>query len=234
VYKKKYIYKIDNKVNKKSYIGQSINPSARFRRHLFFNKIENISFAEDVLKYGEDNFSLTILGEYENYNEMEAYYINKFQTIEFGYNVHKGGEEPPVSRGEDSHFSKLSYKEVQEIMTILRDTDVPFIGIAEMYECKEDAVRRINSGQTWTDKDVDYPIRDSIEVLYKEVHKLILQKIFKGDKTLKQISAELGVSYSRVKAINNGQNRKNEDYRYPLQENVDYNKAVSTISLIGE
>lgn len=55
------IYKIQNKINNKIYIGQSVHIERRFQEHCFPSKTSVISKA--IQKYGKDNFTFDIIEE---------------------------------------------------------------------------------------------------------------------------------------------------------------------------
>lgn len=87
------IYKITNKVNGKSYIGQTrYTLEFRWRQHI--HKKDNVYFHNAIHKYGEDNFSKEVLEEceLENLDSREIYYIAKYDTFNNGYNLTIGGE----------------------------------------------------------------------------------------------------------------------------------------------
>ena len=90
---KGYIYKITNKVNGKSYIGQTrYTIEFRWRQHL--HKKDNTYFHNAIKKYGVDNFIVEKLEEcnIEDLNEKEIYYIAKYNTFKDGYNLTIGGD----------------------------------------------------------------------------------------------------------------------------------------------
>lgn len=90
---KGYIYKITNKVNGKSYIGQTrYTIEFRWRQHL--HKKDNTYFHNAIRKYGADNFIVEKLEEcdIEDLNEKEIYYIAKYNTFKAGYNLTIGGD----------------------------------------------------------------------------------------------------------------------------------------------
>lgn len=90
---KGYIYKITNKVNGKSYIGQTrYTIEFRWRQHL--HKKDNTYFHNAIRKYGADNFIIEKLEEcnIEDLNEKEIYYIAKYNTFKDGYNLTIGGD----------------------------------------------------------------------------------------------------------------------------------------------
>jgi len=93
------IYKITNKVNEKSYIGQSVNILKRWVQHLndvVKNDVNNNSLIhKSIRKYGVKQFDFSILwtGEKDLLNEMEIYFIKELNTIKpYGYNMNTGGD----------------------------------------------------------------------------------------------------------------------------------------------
>ena len=103
------IYKIENLVNGKKYIGQSTNIEKRWKEHIKLSKIK--SDKESILKrqqaplyralnkYGVENFSFTILEEcsVEELNDKEKYWINYYHSFwkdssGDGYNLTIGGD----------------------------------------------------------------------------------------------------------------------------------------------
>lgn len=99
--KEKYIgiYCIENIINGKKYIGQSINIYDRWQKHigeLNRNKHDNDYLQKSWNKYGIDNFKFYII-EHCNIDELdsrEVYYINLYDTTnrDCGYNLKGGGQ----------------------------------------------------------------------------------------------------------------------------------------------
>lgn len=105
----KGIYKFQNNINKKVYIGQTRNLSSREKQHHrnYLNpnsSMYNTKFYRALRKYGYDNFSYQILVEDDNLtseelNCLEEYYIMKvYNSYYCGYNSTKGGDNTSVSR----------------------------------------------------------------------------------------------------------------------------------------
>ena len=93
------IYKITNKINNMSYIGQSENIWARWGAEESASRCQSDPFYYSLLsqalrEFGTDNFECEILEECpaEQLNEREQYYIKSFDTLyPNGYNANRGG-----------------------------------------------------------------------------------------------------------------------------------------------
>jgi len=91
------IYIINNLVNNKSYIGQSINIEKRFKAHLNSlknNKHDNSYLQNSWNKYGKENFEFKILEEVYNHLDLgdkEQYWIDAYNSYNCGYNLKLGG-----------------------------------------------------------------------------------------------------------------------------------------------
>ena len=93
---KGYIYKITNKVNGKSYIGQTRN-SVEFRWRQHKNNKNGYALHAAIRKYGAENFEVETLEKCDisRLDEREIYYIDKYDTFNNGYNLSKGGDCTP-------------------------------------------------------------------------------------------------------------------------------------------
>ena len=86
------IYKIENLLNGKSYIGQSIEIEHRFAKHKCAK--DDFYIHRAIRKYGVENFSFKILEEcnLEELNEKEKYWIKYYNSLTpNGYNMIPGG-----------------------------------------------------------------------------------------------------------------------------------------------
>lgn len=104
------IYKVTNKVNGKSYIGQTrYTLEFRWRQHI--HKKDNSYFHNAIRKYGQENFILEILEEcpVSILNEREIFYIAKYNTFKEGYNLTIGGD------GNRRLLLDNSYDEIKEL-----------------------------------------------------------------------------------------------------------------------
>jgi len=89
------IYKAQNKISGKCYIGQTIKTlDTRKEQHIKFSKTNNSIFYNALRSYGEDNFTWEIIehvNSKQELNEREKYYINEYDSIRNGYNMVAGG-----------------------------------------------------------------------------------------------------------------------------------------------
>lgn len=88
------IYSISNTINNKIYIGQTVNLRSRvsdYRNATHRQKYIKRLLGADMLKYGDDNFVMTIVEECKpsQLDEREEYYISKFNATNpsKGYNI---------------------------------------------------------------------------------------------------------------------------------------------------
>lgn len=155
------IYKIENKINQKVYVGQSINIEKRWVAHknTATNKYSicyDYPLYRAIRKYGLENFEFSILEECEIFklNEREIYWINYFKSYQkdFGYNLTLGG----------SHSSSISLglNDVDEIIKLLAETTLSQEEISKLYNVSQRTISSINIGETWKRGNVLYPIRD--------------------------------------------------------------------------
>ena len=118
------IYMIQNLVNFKIYIGQSVDIESRWREHkngLRGDYHDNKHLQKSWRKYGEDNFEFTIICECaeSQLNTMEEYYIFELMSYDgrVGYNKTYGGgggrpTEETIMKNRESNKRAYSKPEV--------------------------------------------------------------------------------------------------------------------------
>lgn len=118
---KYYIYKIENKVNHKKYIGLTSNIERRRARHftdLRCNRHDNHFMQKEFNIYGEENFTFNIEFEgdvsVEEISQKEREYIAYYDSYKNGYNQNEGGNFGPSNGG-----STLTQSDIFNILAAL-------------------------------------------------------------------------------------------------------------------
>ena len=168
------IYKINNLINGKIYIGQSVNIFRRYQEHLRAGQPEKYSHKKDrdinlpihkaMQKYGVQNFSLTILEECskEKLDQKEKYWISFYHSNDSktGYNLTAGGQDNFALKGEKHSQAKLSQKDVDLIKQLLLTTDKSLEQIRKRFPfISKSTISMINQGKIWHNEKEHYPIR---------------------------------------------------------------------------
>ena len=155
------IYKITNKINGKSYIGQSVNILRRWRIHraLAFDpnqKGYEYPLYRAIRKYGLENFSFEVLEECDQkeLDKKEQEYILFYNSFGDGYNQNEGGTSC-------SHMQKLSEEDISEIYDLLANSSLSQKDIANLYKVGMDVISTINNGKTRYHEGINYPIRQN-------------------------------------------------------------------------
>lgn len=118
---------------------------------------------------------------------------------------------------------KLTSKQVQEIISLLQESNKTNQEIALLYDTSEAAISMINSGKRYYQENIQYPIRKRMKVtkhkkLNQEELLLLIDDIINTDIPFAQLSAKYGISTTTVYNINRGDTRFNEQYSYPLRK----------------
>jgi len=155
------IYKITNKINGNSYIGQSTDIKRRWKehKHRAFNK--STSSYDSTLhkafrKHTLDNFTFEVLDEVEIslLNEKEIYWVKFYNTYNKGYNETSGGE-----------FGGIWYKFDEEITDkvkyYLRENIKNYEEISLELKISTGMVSEINNGKRYSLEGEIYPLRDN-------------------------------------------------------------------------
>ena len=102
---KGYIYQIENLITHESYIGQTIDIKRRKNTHfnrLRRNKHDNPKLQNSFNKYGEQEFHFRYwefdITNQEELNFLECEYIEKYDSLNNGFNLVPGGGAPPLRK----------------------------------------------------------------------------------------------------------------------------------------
>lgn len=151
------IYKIENILNHKIYIGQSVHIERRWAEHCFPSKKSIISKA--IQKYGKENFTFQVLEEcsIDELDDKEIYYIKKFDSIvPNGYNV------TDYVDGQSTLYSHYGKNILFDIIQDLKQNSLSIQEISEKYDLNKTTIYRINKGEIHFIPDEVYPIRNVV------------------------------------------------------------------------
>lgn len=107
-----HIYKWTHKESGKCYIGQSIQePNQRRLEHISGSRYtkKTYHFHNAIKKYGIDSFDWEVLDytyTLEELNDLEEFYINKYNSINEGYNIRQGGNNKLHSKESKKRMSE--------------------------------------------------------------------------------------------------------------------------------
>lgn len=144
------IYMYTNKINGMKYVGQT---KCRIQKRDWEHWNRYNSYIDRALrKYGKDNFSLEILEDNinnENLDEREIYWIAYYDSFNNGYNLTKGGN------GAKTFCENKGY----QIIKLLKNSEKTMREIGKELNCSIHTISGINQGEIFFQPSEDYPIR---------------------------------------------------------------------------
>lgn len=210
------IYMIENKNTKQRYIGQSIHIYQRWNEHI--NKPQLYMYIDKAIaKHGVDNFELKVICELEQdddlLNEMEKYYIWKYNTYEndFHYNLTPGGDFCPMK--------------VPEIAAKISGENHPFYGHKHTPETKA-KISKAMSGEN----NPFYGKKLS------EKHRKKISEAKKGKKHLEKIRKKISESrntsgYYRVSKHQNHRYKQGFQYVYQYYDDDKKRHKIYSVDI---
>lgn len=151
------IYKIENKINGKVYIGQSVNIERRWKDHktVYTCKKDhtyNYPLYKAFRKYGIKNFAFDVIEECKpsELNNLEKFWVDYYDSYTKGYNQTLGGY---------GIFNKANKRMLEDITQDLLGTELSINEIAEKHNLSYEMIQGINTGRYWV-RDIKYPIRN--------------------------------------------------------------------------
>ena len=121
------IYKLQNKINNKIYIGlTSRGFEKRLKEHIRNSNTSHYAIHQAIKKYGIDNFDSSVIDVAETEEEAknkEIYYINQYNSYATGYNETPGGDLNTQLKGENSPRHQITQEQLLELYHCLEFTD---------------------------------------------------------------------------------------------------------------
>lgn len=227
-----YIYKYTNKINGKSYIGQTNNIQKRKNGHrsAAYNPKDfnyNNAFHLALRKYGEENFDFEIIEEISEefgrdyLNERERFFIQLFKShvSENGYNITWGGDgcnKIPKTFEECCACSKiLTINQIKDIQQMLID-GYQYFEIKQKYPVLTDSFcSNINNGWNFKRDDLQYPLKN-LHTKFSKDTMVAIKNDIKNNVTYNEISKKYGISPGYISEINSGHRWFDKNEFYPL------------------
>ena len=149
------IYKIENLINHKVYIGQSIHIEKRWQQHC--QPSSDSVIAKAIKKYGKENFSFQILEECseQDLDEKELFYIKSYNSlVPNGYNI------IDYVQGRMRIYNAYDKETLYQIVADIKNTDLSFQDIATKYNLDVSMIYYLNRGDYHTLEEFTYPLRE--------------------------------------------------------------------------
>lgn len=227
------IYKIENDINNKVYIGSSVCIEDRWIRHkkdLLRGKSCSIKLQNSYNKYGEENFVYSIIEECgkENLIEREQFYIDYYRSYEQGYNC------CPIAG------NTLGVSPSEETRTKIREAMIgdknPFFGKKHTEESRS-KMRESHMGQESPFKGKKHTEESKKKLRYPKTdeHKEKLSMSAKGRKHTeesikKRVESRKGYEHSEKTKLKIGSKHKGKKYseetRKKLSNSRRKNKSI--------
>lgn len=147
------VYKITNKINNKAYIGCTYKQTveSRWKQHLYTAKTFSGQYKSKLYpamqKYGIVNFEIQVLTKCKNtiqLSEYEKKYIQKYNTVQNGYNISHGGYLGACIKGVD-HYAYISISESEGNFILEKYTQekVNIKELSNQTNLREHIIRRV-------------------------------------------------------------------------------------------
>lgn len=233
----KFIYKYENKINHKIYIGQTNNLERRKREHLTRHSYYTSLIDRAIQKYGIENFNFEVIERTEDYNEREKYWINYYRSYKpYGYNICEGGGYLPNQQKENHSQAIITEEIARKIQEDLTNYSIPRRQITKKYRVTASIVENINSGHTWNYYGLKYPLRPREGILNKERAEKVINLLKSTSLSFKEIGQQVGWGESQISMINQGKNHPQSTMNYPIRSDPrNYeDKVESCINLLKE
>lgn len=153
------IYKIENLINHKKYIGQSVHIERRWVEHCIPSNTSVIANA--IKEFGKENFSFQVIEEcsQNELDQREAYWITFYDCIvPNGYNV--------AEYYGNGNYTNYYHKDKDTILAIIDDIkncpELSLKAIGRKYNTNVSNISRINQGYTHFQPNEKYPLREIV------------------------------------------------------------------------
>ena len=170
------IYKIENLINGKCYIGQSVNIEHRFQKHKCAN--DNFYIHNALKKYGIQNFIFSIVEECspEQLNEKEKMYIQVYNSLmPNGYNMIEGGSNGVgLNKRKKVYQYNLQGEKINSYNSAKEASEKTGLSHGTICSCCR-GERKQTGGYQWRYENSNLPLKCFQEIIKTETKKIIQQ-----------------------------------------------------------
>ena len=253
------IYAIVNKITGDMYIGQTkVSFETRWQHHvadLKANRHANDYLQKAWNKYGEEAFefkTIHICDELDILNDLEIYYIKKYDTFNNGYNLTSGGDsfdgeiseetrlkmihQCKIAARNNSDYTENQIAKVKELLV-----DEKYVGklskISKLTGVRENVISSVRALTSWVDVKSELN-KEIIKINDKETrNKNIIIDFINNKLTIEELINEYNLTQSCIYSIlqNNGFknkiskiNKQNSDLRLEVKIVEAYKKGIKT------
>lgn len=219
------IYKIENTINKKCYIGQSTDIKRRWKQHKNYNKnFKDYPLYRSFEKYGIKNFKFTVLEYVENFEELTDRENFWYHILKPEYNQ----KEPSSSNVEKKAVYKIDLNTLEildefcSIYDAYKKTKIHMSNISKVCNKK----LRQTGGFAWCFKS-DYsndfkPIYSNPNCRAKRIVQIKNKKIIRVFQSIREASDFVGVHYSCISKVLLGKRKSSAGFQWKYLEGCDY------------
>lgn len=182
------IYRIENILNGKNYIGQTTRDiNLRFKEHILESKNPKTRLHIAMHRYGIENFKLYLLDKcpISELNTKEIYYINMYDSYVEGYNSTKGG-----GNTKSRLFSLEDSR--QEILDLYTEDKYSINTIAKSYNVDKKVIKNLIIA-------CGYQLRPVKQLILNQLEEDELIQKFNLGISLNKLSSQYDVSSSTLK-----------------------------------
>lgn len=232
------VYQIENKIDKKKYIGSSKDIYGRWIGHtseLKRGTHHSYRLQNAWNEYGEQNFTFSIIERCDINDRLlrEQYYIDMYKSYDplYGYNIARFVDNPQepelVSlrlRGEGNWCALYTEKQILELIEYLKTGEYAYSYLSKLLGIKCSVINSVASHRSWkylTDglvfpkPDVDF--RQNVKLSQSDVLEII--DLLKGKNTNEYIATLYGVNAKTISDI-----RMHKTWK-KLTDGIDFPKS---------
>lgn len=212
------IYKCQNKINNKIYIGKTVrNLNSRKKQHYRDSKIHDFKFHRALKKYKDSDFEWSEIDTANNeecLSKKEIYWIKYYNSFEAGYNSTLGGEGTSGFTHSDETKKKMMGR-------VISDENKEKLSKANAIRVisseTKDKMSKSHIGKSEGERNINSKLKE------KDVIDII--KLFSEGLTTTEIFKLYNVSIDSIRNIVSGRTWKNVD-RSSIENKISHNRSI--------